>query len=336
MSLHTIYVGTEPSKCTNDPQLYTNGEMERCAETNQFNSLLLAVYLILTNILLVNLLIAMFSRTFDQVQDNSEMIWKFHRYALVKEYYYRPMFPIPVVIHFSRVVRFCYDKIVKKAFSSAFISTYDRETVEKLHVVEKIALDNYENRHQRARGSHIPRDMMTDESGIRKAKQLTLQELRTPKVKDTDENLKKIPFVSTHDPYLPNVFNAIKSNLPILHESETMKQLIPEGNLIFSRRQPKNLKKHLIRARFEPKVSSDFEIKSCGNSRYGVCGHDFKYLETGKMKTFKDGRKFHVNANIKCKTTNLIYCVTCPGCHEHYIDGPGIASVNDCVHKEQN
>ncbi|CAC5381838.1 unnamed protein product [Mytilus coruscus] len=32
------------------------------------------------------------------------------------------------------------------------------------------------------------------ESGIRKAKQLTLQELRTPKVKDTDENLKKIPF----------------------------------------------------------------------------------------------------------------------------------------------
>lgn len=62
MSLHIIYcVGTKPEKCTNDPQLYTNGEMERCAEANQFNSLLLAVYLILTNMLLVNLLIAMFA-----------------------------------------------------------------------------------------------------------------------------------------------------------------------------------------------------------------------------------------------------------------------------------
>ena len=63
------------------------------------------------------------------------------------------------------------------------------------------------------------------ESGIRKSKLLTVQELRTPKVKDTDENLKKIPFVSTYGPYLPNVFNTIKSNLPILHESETMKTL---------------------------------------------------------------------------------------------------------------
>ena len=33
------------------------------------------------------------------------------------------------------------------------------------------------------------------ESGIRKSKLLTLQELRTPKVKNMDENLKKILFI---------------------------------------------------------------------------------------------------------------------------------------------
>ena len=173
------------------------------------------------------------------------------------------------------------------------------------------------------------------ESGIRKSKLLTLQELRTPKVKDTDETLKKIPFVSTHDPCLPDVFNTIKSNLPILHESETMKKLIPEENLIYSRRQPKNLKKHLTRARIEPKVN-DFEIKSCGDSRCGVCGQDTKYLETGKMKSFKDGKKIHVNANMTCKTTNLIYCVTCPGCHENYIGQTGNSLCERVrVHKEQ-
>lgn len=43
------------------------------------------------------------------------------------------------------------------------VLTYDRETVEKLHIVEKMALDNYENGHQHAGSTHIPRDMMTDE-----------------------------------------------------------------------------------------------------------------------------------------------------------------------------
>ncbi|XP_071152298.1 uncharacterized protein [Mytilus edulis] len=50
---------------------------------------------------------------------------------------------------------------------------------------------------------HLTQQLYPDgliESGIRKSKLLTLQELRTPKVKDTDETLKKIPFVSTHDP----------------------------------------------------------------------------------------------------------------------------------------
>ncbi|VDI26801.1 Hypothetical predicted protein, partial [Mytilus galloprovincialis] len=53
--------GKEPSECTNNPQLYTNGTMERCAVNNQYNALMLAVYLVLTNILLLNILIAMFS-----------------------------------------------------------------------------------------------------------------------------------------------------------------------------------------------------------------------------------------------------------------------------------
>ena len=111
--------------------------------------------------------------------------------------------------------------------------------------------------------------------GINKAKQLTFQELRTPKIKETDT--KAIPFVSTHDPRLPNVFNTIKSNLPLLHQSELMKQLVQEGNLIYSRRQPKNLKKHLTRARFESQ-QNEFSIKSCGDSRCGVCGKKTIYI----------------------------------------------------------
>ncbi|CAG2213608.1 TRPM3 [Mytilus edulis] len=102
--------GTEPSKCTKDPQLYTNGTMDRCPEKTSFNMIMPAVYLILTNILLVNIIIAIFSQTFQNVQNNSEMIYKFHRYALVYEYHDRPMFPIPIVIHLWRIILFWYDK----------------------------------------------------------------------------------------------------------------------------------------------------------------------------------------------------------------------------------
>ncbi|CAC5379427.1 TRPM1 [Mytilus coruscus] len=172
--------GKEPSECTKDIHLYTNGTMSRCAETNQFNSLMLAVYLILANILLVNMLIAMFSDTFQKVQDNSEIIWKFHMYALVYEYYDRPMFPIPIVIHLCRIVVFCYDKIQeyrdrlrnckerKTMYASAFILNLGIDEIERLHIVEKIALENYQNGTTRARSRYNARNMMTDERDINK------------------------------------------------------------------------------------------------------------------------------------------------------------------------
>lgn len=47
--------------CSTDPALYRNGTYVRCAEHNEMNSALLAIYMILTNVILVNFLIAMFS-----------------------------------------------------------------------------------------------------------------------------------------------------------------------------------------------------------------------------------------------------------------------------------
>lgn len=101
-----------------------------------------------------------------------------------------------------------------------------------------------------------------------------------------------------------------------------MIKLIPGGNLIYSQQQPIDLKKHLTNARIHPK-DSDFEIKYCGDSRCSVYGQDMKYLETGKMKTFKEGRTMNVSANVTCKTKDFLYYVTCPGYHKMYIGQTG-------------
>ncbi|KAJ0070569.1 hypothetical protein NL108_016259, partial [Boleophthalmus pectinirostris] len=62
--------------------------------------LMLCVYLLFANILLLNLLIAIFN-------DNRQPIWKFQRYELIKEYHSRPAAPPPFILlsHLYLLVR---------------------------------------------------------------------------------------------------------------------------------------------------------------------------------------------------------------------------------------
>ncbi|KAG9473373.1 hypothetical protein GDO78_016513, partial [Eleutherodactylus coqui] len=59
---------------------------------------LVCIYMLSTNILLVNLLIAMFGYTVGSVQENNDQVWKFQRYFLIQEYCNRLTIPFPFVI----------------------------------------------------------------------------------------------------------------------------------------------------------------------------------------------------------------------------------------------
>ncbi|XP_052075932.1 transient receptor potential cation channel subfamily M member-like 2 [Mytilus californianus] len=164
--------GKEPSECTNDYELYINGTMDRCAQANQFNSTILAVYLILTNIMLVNILIAMFTTTIEKVQDDSEMIWKFNMYELVKECYEKPMFPIPILIHLFRLFILCQNKI-RNQYETDFELLLTFEDMENLNIVEHFALQKCQNETARAGSRYNARNMMTDERDMNTEADLT-------------------------------------------------------------------------------------------------------------------------------------------------------------------
>ncbi|KAG7239910.1 hypothetical protein INR49_028171 [Caranx melampygus] len=85
--------------CTNDTAKIDAG-MEPCISTyaNWLVVILLVIYLLFTNIVLVNLLIAMFSYTFSKVQERSDTYWKFQRYNLIVEYHSRPCLAPPFII----------------------------------------------------------------------------------------------------------------------------------------------------------------------------------------------------------------------------------------------
>ncbi|XP_051572707.1 transient receptor potential cation channel subfamily M member 4-like isoform X2 [Myxocyprinus asiaticus] len=102
----------EERDCTDNITLINDGA-EPCpqSEANWLVLILLSVYMLVANVLLVNLLIAMFSYTFSKVQEHSDVYWKFQRYNLIVEYHSRPCLAPPFIIishlhiFFKRVIR---------------------------------------------------------------------------------------------------------------------------------------------------------------------------------------------------------------------------------------
>ncbi|XP_058160944.1 transient receptor potential cation channel subfamily M member 5 isoform X1 [Dasypus novemcinctus] len=92
-SVHPLLLEDSPS-C---PNLYANWLV----------ILLLVAFLLVTNVLLMNLLIAMFSYTFQVVQGNADTFWKSQRFGLIVEYHGRPALAPPFILlsHLSQVLR---------------------------------------------------------------------------------------------------------------------------------------------------------------------------------------------------------------------------------------
>ena len=72
-----------------------------CEDFSLYNNvtlILLAIYLLIGNVMLLNLLIAIFTSVFDDVQENSKTVWKYEMYRLVEEYDEKPGMAPPFVI----------------------------------------------------------------------------------------------------------------------------------------------------------------------------------------------------------------------------------------------
>ncbi|CAF0751348.1 unnamed protein product [Adineta ricciae] len=111
--------------------------------------ILLVAYMAVVSILLVNLLIAMFSNTFDRLQTDTDRIWKFQRYSLVCEYLSRPSLPPPLIIvsHFWRFILYTSARCIRsqciqdKYKDHSSRTKYKKRLNEKLTSIIEIAED---------------------------------------------------------------------------------------------------------------------------------------------------------------------------------------------------
>ncbi|MEW8548313.1 MAG: GIY-YIG nuclease family protein, partial [Candidatus Thiodiazotropha sp.] len=166
------------------------------------------------------------------------------------------------------------------------------------------------------------------EKGIEKAMKIRKEELRIVRQKN-DDNI--ITFVSTFNPLNPELFIGIRQNLPILHQDEIMNEILKEYQIIKSKRQPRNLKRLLTRAKFTDTNESP-KIKKCNRSNCGLCEH----LITETDFAFQSGKTFKVKCSMSCEVKNLIYVIRCCGCQEEYIGETGDTLRHRVtVHKQQ-
>ncbi|GAB1285217.1 Transient receptor potential cation channel subfamily M member 8 [Apodemus speciosus] len=105
---------------------------------------LVCIYMLSTNILLVNLLVAMFGYTVGIVQENNDQVWKFQRYFLVQEYCNRLNIPFPFVVfaYFYMVVKKCFKCCCKEKNMESSACCFRNEDNETL-AWEGVMKENY-------------------------------------------------------------------------------------------------------------------------------------------------------------------------------------------------
>ncbi|XP_073517307.1 transient receptor potential cation channel subfamily M member 2-like isoform X2 [Phyllobates terribilis] len=94
----------DPTKCSQNgtdpglPKCVYNDGNGKALFPEWLTIILMCLYLLLANILLLNLLIAMFSYTFAEIESHTDQVWKFQRFGLIKEYNERPAAPPPLIL----------------------------------------------------------------------------------------------------------------------------------------------------------------------------------------------------------------------------------------------
>ena len=92
------------------------------------------------NILLVNLLIAIFSSTFSAIESSADSIWKFTRFALLEEYSSKPFLPSPFSV-FYYIFRFLEAVVTHKRYVKE--NAFKLESSEQLK--DELQLKRWEN-----------------------------------------------------------------------------------------------------------------------------------------------------------------------------------------------
>ncbi|XP_066244869.1 transient receptor potential cation channel trpm isoform X10 [Euwallacea similis] len=129
-----------------DPECGGEGE-EPCFTGRWISPAIMSVYLLVANILLINLLIAVFNNIFNEVNSIAHQVWMFQRFTVVMEYEQKPLLPPPFIIfcHVFLLIKYIRRKLEGKeeSYDNGLKLFLDRDEMERLYDFEEDCVEGY-------------------------------------------------------------------------------------------------------------------------------------------------------------------------------------------------
>uniref|UniRef100_A0A0N4ZG74 LSDAT_euk domain-containing protein n=1 Tax=Parastrongyloides trichosuri TaxID=131310 RepID=A0A0N4ZG74_PARTI len=183
----------------------------KCVPGYWITPILMTIFLLISNILLISMLIAIFNNIFDATDKISQQIWLFQRYRQVMEYESTPFLPPPftLIYHLYMVYKyvkytikknisgskffksFCNKKYYKEKYDSTKLFDYslklflNHDQVEKLHDFEEECMDELH------RQKEYKKNVSTDERIYRIAERSEQLVYRFNDITNRETNMKK-------------------------------------------------------------------------------------------------------------------------------------------------
>ncbi|XP_063432252.1 transient receptor potential cation channel subfamily M member 2-like isoform X3 [Mytilus trossulus] len=119
----------------------SNPDMDRCNEYDWILPVITALYMLMSNLLLVNLLIAVFSYRFGLVQEKSEKWWRYMRYEVIMDYRTRIPAPLNLVIrpiYIAYRCIMCFKNQVKKDKEQEEKTVCYKRDIDKINTLQSL------------------------------------------------------------------------------------------------------------------------------------------------------------------------------------------------------
>ncbi|XP_044737220.1 transient receptor potential cation channel trpm isoform X2 [Chrysoperla carnea] len=130
-----------------DPPCGEQAGMEPCQTGRWITPTVMSTYLLVANILLINLLIAVFNNIFNEVNAVSHQVWMFQRFTVVMEYEQKPVLPPPLIIlcHIFLILKYLKRKIkgVRETYDNGLKLFLEKDDLERLYDFEEECVEGY-------------------------------------------------------------------------------------------------------------------------------------------------------------------------------------------------
>ncbi len=147
-------------------------------------------------------------------------------------------------------------------------------------------------------------------------------------VRFDEAEMDSIYLVETYHPGDRTLQNIVETNWEVLHRATVTKHLA-ESKRVFGNRRPKNLHDLLVSAKIRRSTCREKSnketpcCKSINKCSTRNCQYCPKIDHSGYITSYATKKQYECKTNITCKSTNLIYCISCTRCGKQYVGQTG-------------